>query len=77
LLGSHTANDPDGTNLVQVILHGSNMMTSSGDALMPAFADAYSDTEIAALSNYVLSHFGNKAGSVTPKDVAAARRVVN
>jgi mono/diheme cytochrome c family protein len=77
LLGSHTANDPDGTNLLQVILHGSNLTTTNGDASMPAFADAYSDTEIAALSNYVIGHFGNKAGSVTPKEVAAARHIAD
>ncbi|TDK35573.1 c-type cytochrome [Rhizobium deserti] len=73
LRGSQTVNDPDGTNLVQVILQGSHMTTPQGSAFMPAFADAYSDVEIAALSNYVLGHFGNKKASVTPEDVAAAR----
>jgi mono/diheme cytochrome c family protein len=73
LRGSQTVNDPDGTNLVQVILQGSHMTTPQGSAFMPAFSDAYSDVEIAALSNYVLGHFGNKKASVTPEDVAAAR----
>jgi mono/diheme cytochrome c family protein len=74
LRGSQTVNDPDGTNLVQVILHGSHMTTPQGSAFMPAFADAYSDVEIAALSNYVLGHFGAKQGSLTPEKVAQARR---
>jgi mono/diheme cytochrome c family protein len=73
LRGSQTVNDPDGTNLVQVILQGSHMTTPQGSAFMPAFSDAYSDVEIAALSNYVLGHFGNKKASITPEDVAAAR----
>ena len=30
---------------------------------MPPFADAYSDEEIAAVSNYVIGHFGGKRGS--------------
>ncbi len=41
--------------------------------MMPAFAAAYSDTEIAALSNYVIAHFGGRPGKVTPNDVARAR----
>jgi mono/diheme cytochrome c family protein len=41
---------------------------------MPGFGDAYSNDEIAALSNYVIAHFGNKQGTVTPADVAARRK---
>jgi mono/diheme cytochrome c family protein len=73
LKGSQTVNDPDGTNLVQVILKGSHMTTPQGSAFMPAFGSAYSDVEIAALSNYVLGHFGGKKGTVTAEGVAAVR----
>jgi mono/diheme cytochrome c family protein len=73
LRGLKTVNDPQGTNLVQVILHGSHMATPQGQAMMPAFGAAYSDTEIAAVSNYVLRHFGNKTGAVTPTQVKDAR----
>lgn len=73
LKGSQTVNDPNGTNLVQVILHGSQMTTPNGNAFMPGFSGAFSDVEIAALSNYVLRHFGNKQGKITPEFVAAAR----
>ncbi|WP_288194640.1 cytochrome c, partial [uncultured Phyllobacterium sp.] len=73
LKGSRTVNDPDGTNLIQVILKGAHMTTPQGRQSMPAFANAYSDVEIAALSNYVLGHFGGKQSAITPADVAKAR----
>jgi mono/diheme cytochrome c family protein len=74
LLGSQTVNDPHATNLLQVVLHGASVTTQQGQAFMPPFGAAYSDTEIAAVANYVLAHFGDKHGAVTPADVAAARR---
>jgi len=40
---------------------------------MPPFAEAYSDEEIAAVSNYVIGHFGGKQGKVTAADVHASR----
>ena len=73
LRGSRTVNDPDGTNLSQVILKGAHMTTATGTQAMPAFANAYSDVEIAALGNYVLGHFGGKQSAITPADVAKAR----
>ncbi|HEY0420946.1 MAG TPA: cytochrome c, partial [Acetobacteraceae bacterium] len=75
LLGSRTAADPKGTNLLQVVLRGARLPTPDGVAFMPGFAKAYSDTEIAALGNYVLAHFGGKKASLTPADVAAARKL--
>ena len=66
LAGSQAVNDPDGVNLVRVLLSGGNLKTSHGTAYMPSFARAYSDVELAAVSNYVIGHFGGKAGHVTP-----------
>jgi len=40
---------------------------------MPPFAEAYFDEEIAAVSNYVIGHFGGKQGKVTAADVHASR----
>lgn len=74
LLGSQTANDPQATNLVQVVLRGARVTTDQGDAFMPGFGKAYSDAEIAAVANYVIGHFGAKRAAVTPADVAAARK---
>ena len=73
LRGARTVNDPDGTNLVRVILNGVHMSSPTGDRNMPSFASAYTDAELAAVSNYVLAHFGNKSGDVTPATVARAR----
>jgi mono/diheme cytochrome c family protein len=75
LRGSQTVNDPSGTNLMQVILRGSHMKTNEGDVFMPAFGAAYSDSEIAALANYVIGHFGARQSSIRPEDVAAARNL--
>jgi mono/diheme cytochrome c family protein len=73
LLGSPTVNDPSGVNLVRAVLEGVKIGSPRGDNLMPSFAAAYSDVEIAAVSNYVIGHFGGKQGSVTSADVRAAR----
>jgi mono/diheme cytochrome c family protein len=73
LLGSPAVNDPSGVNLVRAVLEGVKIGSPRGDNLMPSFAAAYSDAEIAAVSNYVIGHFGGKQGSVTSADVRAAR----
>jgi mono/diheme cytochrome c family protein len=73
LIGNHTVNDPKGTNLLQVVLHGAQISTAQGEASMPAFGEAYSDVELAALSNYVIAQFGGKKAGITAADVARAR----
>jgi mono/diheme cytochrome c family protein len=75
LLGTRGVNDVDGVNVTQVILHGSKMHIEGQTVFMPAFGNAYSDTEVAALVNYVIAHFGNKKGTVTPNDVAERRKL--
>ncbi len=74
LAGSQAVNDPDGVNLVRVLLSGGDLKTSHGTAYMPSFARAYNDVELAAVSNYVIGHFGGKTGHVTP-DLVKERRV--
>jgi len=73
LAGSHAVNDPEGINLVQVLLSGADLRTSHGTGYMPSFGGAYSDTELAAVSNYVISHFGGKVGRVTAETVQKQR----
>ena len=47
----------EATNLLQVVLHGARLaQPGEGISFMPAFGQAYSDAEIAAVSNYVLGH---------------------
>jgi len=41
---------------------------------MPSFGSAYSDTEIAAVANYVTARFGIEHSKLTDKDVAELRR---
>jgi mono/diheme cytochrome c family protein len=57
-----------------VILEGAKMRVDGSDVYMPAFADAYSNAEVAALANYVIAHFGGKHGNVTAADVAVRRK---
>jgi mono/diheme cytochrome c family protein len=73
LAGSQSVNDPAGTNLLQVLIHGSHLKTNEGDVFMPSFGSAYSDVELAAVANYAIGHFGGKQARLTPADVAAAR----
>ena len=73
LLGSPAVNDPSGVNLIRAVLEGVKIGSPRGDNLMPSFAAAYSDAEIAAVSNYVIAHFSGKRGSVTSAAVRAAR----
>ena len=68
LRGARGANDPQAANMIQTILHGA-------PGRMPAFGRAYRDAEIAAVSNYVVHHFGGKTGHVTPAQVAEARAI--
>jgi mono/diheme cytochrome c family protein len=75
LIGARTASDPKGTNLMQVILHGVHLETAHGSANMPGFDRAYTDVEIAALSNFVIEHFGAQQGTIAPADVAKARQL--
>ena len=73
LRGSRSVNDPAGTNVVRAVLGGIKIGSLGGNNTMPRFADAYSDEEIAAVSNYVIGHFGGRRGSVTAADVRASR----
>jgi mono/diheme cytochrome c family protein len=74
---SATAN---ATNLIAAILYGVNRTTSSGQAFMPGFGGRTTDTnplrdrDIAALGNYVLTHYGSANTTVTEQQVAEARR---
>lgn len=73
LAGSQAVNDPEGVNLVRVMLTGADLRTTKGRGYMPSFADAYSDAELAAVANYVIGHFGGKPGKVTAQAVHEQR----
>jgi mono/diheme cytochrome c family protein len=68
-----SAADPDGANVTQIMLNGAKYRIKDQNVFMPPFGPAYSDAELAAVANYVIAHFGGKAGSVTPQDIAKRR----
>ena len=75
LQGTRTVNDPTAQNVTAAILQGAKMRVGDTEVFMPSFAEAYSDAEIAALANYVVSHFGGRHAGVTALDVAERRKL--
>ena len=75
LTGDRAVNDPTAMNVAQIVLSGELRHTSDGVVLMPSFGDAYSDTEIAAVANYVTARFGAVPSHLTAKDVAGLREL--
>lgn len=70
LSGDHSLGDPAGTNIVQMLEHGSELQTDQGLMFMHGFTGAYTHEELAALSNYVIKHFSGRIGTVTAKQFA-------
>jgi mono/diheme cytochrome c family protein len=73
LTGAWAVNDPAATNVVQIVISGTKRRNPPDAISMPAFGDAYSDAEIAAVANYVTARFGSKGSQLTAKDVAELR----
>lgn len=71
------ADRPD--NLIATILHGVQRKVGDRDYFMPgfgdnaSFTDKLSDQEIADVSNYVLTNYGNPSVKVTADDVKVVR----
>ena len=70
--GSRAVNDPSATNVAQIVISGTRRFTP-GAMSMPAFGSTYTDSEIAAVANYVTGRFGSAASKLTAKDVADLR----
>ena len=73
LAGLASVNQPRGVNVIQTVLRGNAVSAPQGRAAMPAFGAGYSDTEIAAVANYVVGRFGGQSGTAKASDVAKAR----
>jgi mono/diheme cytochrome c family protein len=74
LTGTRAVNDPTATNVALAVLRGASTLPPSNDiAVMPAFGAAWSDEDIAAVSNYVIARFGAKPSSITAADVSKLR----
>jgi mono/diheme cytochrome c family protein len=76
LTGARAVNDPTATNVAQAVIAGVKRTTPDGEVVMPAFGQAYSNAEIAAVANYVTGRFGAKASRLTERDVASLRKQV-
>jgi mono/diheme cytochrome c family protein len=74
LTGAWAVNDPGATNVAQIVISGTKRHTPEGALSMPAFGNAYSDDEIAAVANYVTARFGSKGAKLTANDVAELRK---
>jgi len=74
LTGSRAVNDRNATIAVAIVISGKGRETVDGVMFMPAFAIAYSDTEIAAVANYVTARFGAAPTRLTANEVTALRR---
>jgi mono/diheme cytochrome c family protein len=71
LTGVRAVNDLSGTNVAAIVIAG--QPAPGGGLAMPAFGRAYSDTEIAAVANYVTARFGAGGSKLSAKDVAKLR----
>ena len=73
LLGSHSAGDPSGQNLIQVLAQGTQIETHTGRVFMPHPSQVFSDSELAALANYVATQFAGQPGKVTAEQIRKQR----
>ena len=73
LLGTRSVNDPSGNNVAQVIIHGGERHVLIDPDNMPAFGSSYSDSEIAAVANFVTARYGVKGSELTAAGVAKLR----
>ena len=67
-------NDPGATNVAQIVISGTKRHTPDDAVSMPSFGNAYSDDEIAAVTNYVTARFGTKGSQITAHEVAELRK---
>jgi mono/diheme cytochrome c family protein len=72
IAGTRGVNERTATNVVQIVISGTTRRAPEGVISMPAFGNAYSDMEIAAVTNYVTVRFGVQS-DITAKDVAKLR----
>lgn len=72
LTGSRAVNDPSAMNVAQMVLSGTRVGPEDR-ARMPAFAALLSDTEVAAVANYVTARFGSEPSHIDAADVTKLR----
>lgn len=73
LKGSESVSDPQAINLTQVVLDGSTLQLPNGHVQMLGFGGGLTDTDVAAVVNYVTQQLGGHSANLTPKDIAERR----
>jgi mono/diheme cytochrome c family protein len=73
IAGARAVNDPTAINVAQIVISGTTRHTPAGIISMPAFGSIYSDTEIAAVVNYITKRFGAEGSTISAKEVANLR----
>jgi mono/diheme cytochrome c family protein len=79
LAGNRAITLPNSTNLVRILLAGGYAPSTAGNPRpfgMPPFAHVLSDEDIAAVTTYIRSAWGNQADAVTAAEVVRQRRGV-
>jgi mono/diheme cytochrome c family protein len=76
LRGDRSTRESSGTNVVQVLIQGSQIETRQGSMFMHSFADGYSNEELAAIGNFVIGQFGLRQGAITPEQIRAQKASV-
>ncbi len=79
LAGNSTVLAENATSLVHLLLAGGNTaQTREGPKPqeMPAFAEKFSDRQIADVLSFIRNSWGNKASPVTPREVSSLRRAL-
>jgi len=77
LPGNANLQSADPSSTLRIILDGAQTLTTPrapNTGSMPAYANQFSDQEIADVANYIRNSWGNAAPAVTPAQVAKARR---
>jgi mono/diheme cytochrome c family protein len=76
LTGTRAVNDPTATNVALAVLRGASTLPPSGDiAVMPPFAAALSDADIASVANYVITRFGASPSAISTSEVRRLREL--
>ena len=70
ITGARTVSDPAATNAPQIVISGTRRTGPQGAVSMPEFASIFSDTEIAAVVNYVTSRFRGAGSSVNRRTIS-------
>jgi len=74
LTGARAVNDPHGTNVAQIVLAGMRRSSPGAVTAMPGFGASYSDSDIAAVTNYVTTRFGSSGSHLRAADIGKMRR---